>query len=629
MIIKRQKKCLKYSWLLPILFLGGLLFLTNTVKATIVEDDLKWYYQFESNGEDYITENEFSINGNGGVAVYSTSGVFDYKIDFNNNYLTYEDNLTGQSLTNDEPYSLSFWFNTNQSVNTNSSFISGNLASNQWGFSLRDGNKIRFDFYNANGWAILDTEIVGTLSDSEWHNVVVNFQFGNDFTDYYEVWVDGIEYTTSIVAGNPNGTVFSNYGNWATFIGAESGAGDRKLIGSIDDYAFFNKFLTETEIETLQTSSIIDIISGPPECTSYTYTDWGLCDGYYQARNWITKTPSNCEGGIEPVLYQSCSLGEDYRVIHTIKPIYYISTTASNLIKYVYDNQGEGLVSVGDYINIYKVAVGQELEEPAVFIASSTIIDLNNILKKNGNSYFVLTGTSTDYVDSQFTYYDIVPVLGGETYASTTFPIYWVNDNDYFFEENYFTNYGSESTGTSTAPDVSTMLFQTNLANYICTEEEWASGNWFIYTKCRAIYWPISIFAIIGDSVGNIVRSEIFKIKDIFPLNIYLNIRNSWINSASKEIPSAFNAFTIIDESGNISVALPNEWVASGTPEIQLWGPQIFEEHESLKLLFGAIRSLSTYIMWLAYIFGLWKLGEKALEEFFNEETEEETIKIK
>jgi hypothetical protein len=117
--------------------------------------------------------------------------------------------------------------------------------------------------------------------------------------------------------------------------------------------------------------------------------------------------------------------------------------------------------------------------------------------------------------------------------------------------------------------------------------------------------------------------------KNLFPLNIYLNIRTAWINSETELLATAFTAFTIIDESGNISVDLPSEWVASGTPAIQLWGPQIFEEHSSLAALFAGFRGLSTYIMWLAFIFTLWKLGEKALDEFFNDETETTITKIK
>jgi hypothetical protein len=649
---KQYLSAYRSPFLLTILLVLGLFFGfgLKATNATIIEDDVLLYYPMDESSGNYLYEyknpadEDFRLtkSENGGyTATTGAEGAFGYGIYSGNNaadsgngacFYTASGNFDIKDyFTNDGEgnaegeYSYSYWLRSNK---TTGDFmgVSYSLKQDVLGSgSPRPNDNYYFVYldkfisWKANLCSSVD------INDDEWHHVLVQGTWGSSDMD---LWIDGTEVCSNFAVSTNEPALGSGHLDWLQVMGVNGGGGycQYAMPGYLDEFAMFNRKLTETEIGTLQTSSLENLISGPPECTSYTYTDWGACDGYYQVRNWATKTPSDCEGGIEPDLWRTCSISGDIRPINTIKPIYYISTTATNLIKYTYDTNR---VETGDYINVYKIYIGQTEISPPTFIASSTIEDLNSILKINGNSYFTLTGTSTDYVDSQFTYYDVIPVLGGETYASTTFPIYWVDDNEYFFEEDYTLTIGGQSTGTSTPPDVSTVLFGTILKDYICTEDEWASTNWWTQTKCNALYWPVSIFAVIADGTVKVVQSEIFKMKNLFPLNIYLNIRTAWINSETELLATAFTAFTIIDESGNISVDLPSEWVASGTPAIQLWGPQIFEEHSSLAALFAGFRGLSTYIMWLAFIFTLWKLGEKALDEFFNDETETTITKIK
>ena len=146
--------------------------------------------------------------------------------------------------------------------------------------------------------------------------------------------------------------------------------------------------------------------SGPPPCESYTYTEWGQCDGYNQVRNWETKTPSDCEGGVAPDLSQPCSLDGNLRAIYPDQTSYILYTGATNKVSYGYYTNR---VSIGDYVNVYRLS-GTSTE---TFVSSSTIIDLDYPDKQMGFSFFTLTGTSSDYVLNQYTYYKVVPVLSG------------------------------------------------------------------------------------------------------------------------------------------------------------------------------------------------------------------------
>ena len=45
-----------------------------------------------------------------------------------------------------------------------------------------------------------------------------------------------------------------------------------------------------------------------PACTSFTYSDWSSCSNGTQTRTILSSVPSNCSGGVTPILSQSCTL---------------------------------------------------------------------------------------------------------------------------------------------------------------------------------------------------------------------------------------------------------------------------------------------------------------------------------
>lgn len=348
--------------------------------------------------------------------------------------------------------------------------------------------------------------------------------------------------------------------------------------------------------------------SGPPACESFTYTEWSQCDGYNQVRNWETKTPSDCEGGVEPDLSQPCSLDGNLRAIYPDQTSYYLYTGTTSKVTYGYYTNR---ISDGDYVNVYRLS-GTSTE---TFISSSTIIDFDYPDKQMGFSFFTLTGTSSDYVKNQFTYYKVVPVLSGSDWQSEIFPIYWSSDENYFL---------SQVSGLDTSRGTDTpFLFGENLRSYICSADEWASGNWWTNLRCRTFYNLFSIFGKATNGLRNWIDIQKLRLKSLFPFSIPISIYESWIDSYDQGYPSDIAFLDVADVDGNIGFAVPEEWVGTSTTVLPMWGPQVFTDNDDLYNFFAFIRSFSTYSLWIAFFFGIWTLGHDII---FNEFGYHETM---
>lgn len=603
-----KKICgLKFYLLLPLLLLAILLFSARTAQATISQSDVSYYFPLDGDCSEYYGLSSLTEDGVGWVGTSSIAASFDN--DGTSGGVTHKcyGSDAGYGPINGEWFTFSSWYKKNATPGVegvwwasegHDNFDMKNMGTAEGSLSNH------FDFvYAAANYEWISTNVV--FSDTNWHNYIVTGQWGN-MNSTIHVYVDGSEITGSW--GSSPGSTAPNGGGGLKIGAFAGGGGVYGVNGYVDDTAMFNRVLTSGEITTLQTHTVLGSM-GPPPCVSYTYTSWGVCDGYNQVRNIATKTPSDCVGGAVPVLGQSCFVGNDQLITPT-ESIYYLSTSASNLLKYVYSNRISGVYPRRDYINIYKRSTSSE-----DFISSSTIEDLSNSMKQNGLSYFVLIGTSTDYIENVFTYYDVVPVVNGLASATTTFPVYWVEDNNYFFQKDALIINGS---GSASSSDTSTAMFLgVNAYQYVCSPEAWASSNWFVQIGCQAPYKLIRFLGDIGDFMETVVSNNSFKLRNIFPFSVPVQIYNSWVSSETVQLPSDLAFLGVADDFGNVDVAFPALWSGTSTTAIHIWGPQVFADAGPLSVFFGFIRSLSTYILWIGYIWGIWSLGQDIIENEF------------
>ena len=606
-----KKVCLKFGLSLGLLFFSLFFYGTKNVNA-FEEVDIIRYYQFENNRDDYTETQDLDQNTGGGNISYSGGKYGDYSIYLDGDIEVYK-NLT-KLYGNASEFTISYWYKRDNALAgggalempIQSTFNDGKPLF-QYYFSS-DG-KYHFDFYNSNAQYVNWVSNDAVFTEDVWQNITVVGQYGSLSTTF-KLYIDGEQKAGSFISGNPdinpnNGSDTSS--NWTLRVGETQY--DYNINGYIDDLAFFDIVLGTEDIGLIQDSSVYDIFSGPPPCESYTYTEWGQCDGYNQVRNWETKTPSDCEGGVAPDLSQPCSLDGNLRAIYPDQTSYILYTGATNKVSYGYYTNR---VSIGDYVNVYRLS-GTSTE---TFISSSTIIDLDYPDKQMGFSFFTLTGTSSDYVSNQYTYYKVVPVLSGSDWQSEIFPIYWSNDQNYFVS--------TLNTGLDTSRGTDTpFLFGEDIKQYVCSAEEWADTSWWTRLRCGGVYNALSIFGKVTNGIKNFIPNQVQRIKNIFPFSIPLKIYESWTDSADTGYPSDLAFLDVADVNGNIGFAVPEEWVGTSTTILPMWGPQVFTDNSDLYDFFAFIRSFSTYSLWIAFFFGLWSLGHDII---FNEFGYHETM---
>ena len=110
----------------------------------------------------------------------------------------------------------------------------------------------------------------------------------------------------------------------------------------------------------------------PPQCTSFTYTDWSPCIKNVQIREVVSFSPSSCVGG-KPVLYQSCgdrianpdsNSGQASVVTSTFTPQKIVGTAGVPLTVVVEVRNDVGIKSVRP-INIPKIVTAKQIEKTA------------------------------------------------------------------------------------------------------------------------------------------------------------------------------------------------------------------------------------------------------------------------
>jgi hypothetical protein len=222
-------------------------------------------------------------------------------------------------------------------------------------------------------------------------------------------------------------------------------------------------------------------------------------------------------------------------------------------------------------------------------------------------------------------YYDGYGLLGTHTIAvdDTFFGTQWVTWTQDFNatstpEWTFSYGYMSQDDPSGTA------------SRLACSDEEWATPDpvigidWlsattsvpafnFTKIKCNIVkQYYISMFSIrdqaksagvnAGEALGN-----------MFPFNFSTALKNAWTQSASSTMPTGLEFLNTENASGTISIPVK---IGNATGTVPIWGTAIFHNNASSTAAFNSIRTVSTWLIRLAFFALIIFLGSKIYHEF-------------
>lgn len=482
----------------------------KTVSASIVQSDVKYYYDFDAAGayaDEYFhgtsSQRLIKFETNGKHVNSIADGKFGQAIESPDNagssaagacYYTHDASNTWYSSYSGG-FSISAWY---KATSTNSYGHLYSAESNQnYRVDLRPSN-IYFTFY-AGGWK---DKTLGNYynPDGVWHNVIIQGTWGSGASDS-QLYIDGI-----LVNSNWLGNDSPSNSGAGTFeiMGAYDGIDCQyALQGAIDDVAMFNRKLTSGEIAQIQTSSIGNIINPSEYCGD------SVCQT-------TTETCANC-----PSDCGYCASASE-NLFYFYNP-YTRNRLSTARISYLYN---EAVFTPYDYLKIYQL----DVVNPALstFVGSSTVIDYNELggQKQGGSSYFSLNGTSTY---TGLIYYDIVAHFASywDAGTATTVPesesIPWT----------LIVNWTDKSDLPLASWDFATTTVlgdEWNAHDMACTLAEWNATTTLGINPhlCSIKEWLLNIGVkptvyIIGKITG--LRAQIMG---MFPFSLFKTVKDDW-----------------------------------------------------------------------------------------------------
>ncbi|MEQ9426852.1 MAG: LamG-like jellyroll fold domain-containing protein [Cyclobacteriaceae bacterium] len=198
----------------------------------IISSGLYTYYPFNGDGYDH-SGNDRHVIIDGPTPMNNRFGEPNSSFYFDGNDEIFVD--LNYTLLYDN--SISFWFKTT-GTNQNLLKFSHSNSSSYYMYLDLNGSKIRFSRNGASGY-IVESNSSG-LNDGNWHHVVItNDNYNND--NHIRFYIDG---------------AYDNYGTMdvypASSMDMEIGDGILSdLVGSIDDFRFYDRQLTIEEVESL------------------------------------------------------------------------------------------------------------------------------------------------------------------------------------------------------------------------------------------------------------------------------------------------------------------------------------------------------------------------------------------
>jgi len=180
---------------------------------------------------------------------------------------------------------------------------------------------------------------------------------------------------------------------------------------------------------------------------------------------------------------------------------------------------------------------------------------------------------------------------------------------------------------TSTDLFASRQLASSTIHGSVCSAEEWATPdpvfNFGFATTSVSFLNLTKVKCVIldaawnfGDSVSSFAKTSITKLIDLvkmmFPFNLFVNFYDCWQDS-SASLPDSLSVISdTVDADGNITLLLPEGF---GSTTAVIWGTSAYTGNTRLLSLFAFIRALSTWLMWGAFIYMFWRLGETVYDD--------------
>lgn len=487
-------------------------FFINIAKADISESDLLYYYDFDSATSSETCYEYASSTKNLtliGEATGTTTAEYIRSVSFlnagNDTSGTNNDRCQGSGdytttwqLPTGNDFSFSFWFKkiADPAVEANIIYDDKGGSGNCIWYAVRElaNQKIKFIFHASGGWAEW-TSTSAVFTDTNWHFYTIIGQY-TGMTTNFKVYQDGF----NEIAGSWNNTTYANQSVITSSCGS---TGHYLMLGSrndsiygvngyLDDTAMFNKMLNLDERGDLLASSINEILN--PTTSSFA--------------------------------------GEGDVLFFFTNP-YLCSNASTCILKYVYN---QDYFYNHDYIDIYYR--GSPTATTTTWVASSSVVDFNDILnrKENGLSFLTLTGTSTL---SGLTYYDIIGHIyttPGNVYSTSSTEI------AYTLIVNWVEGFIAGDLGiNNTSTDNN--LFSVDTYHLACDDATWEStssvpflGINLDFTICKYKKWLLDV----GIQPISWLLAKINNIKDelldIFPFNIIETIKSDWASSTAPYI---------------------------------------------------------------------------------------------
>lgn len=163
----------------------------------------------------------------------------------------------------------------------------------------------------------------------------------------------------------------------------------------------------------------------------------------------------------------------------------------------------------------------------------------------------------------------------------------------------------------------------TTPANRACTQEEWDTPDPEIFSVSIPFFnlykWKCEILTAvysISDIPKNVIDGSANIAKSIFPFNIPVNIYNQFISSKTAPIPSYLSFLNIADGSGDIYLTIPAGLSgSSSSTSVAVFGKTVFTQNSSSSVFFAGVRSFSTFLLWVLFLFNIQRIGYNIYDE--------------
>ncbi|HNV97631.1 MAG TPA: sialidase family protein [bacterium] len=240
------------------------------------------------------------------------------------------------------------------------------------------------------------------------------------------------------------------------------------------------------------------------------------------------------------------------------------------------------------------------------------------------------TGTST----ISFAY-----VINDETLATSTHKFY-IYDNELGQITDYYTEFdelkGQGEIIITNQNYGKVMNYSIILSNNTYPNEILLQSNFFIirygafnyenvvgindsFTTILGTTTIEGIDGIIGDKATGIMQKTINKLVmilgNVFPTNIIVKFHQTWLNSATRDLPSDLNLFNYAGTNGDIYVYVPKEWGGGESEQKIVWGKTLFYDGGTAETTFKNIKSISTYFLWFMFVWTIYNNSKKLYQD--------------